>query len=315
MATTTKRKERKFHSSCSPLIVSVVFTVFVQGFHVVRFHPTRFQTYHRYLAVNRDLLENLDSAFKYDGRLPSESSDFRCGFVSIIGAPNMGKSTLMNALLQEDLCIATRRPQTTRHAILGVITTTDCQLCLVDTPGIIHQPAYKLQEGMMEAVVTAFKDADVLLVVTDLFSTPFPDDELFHRVQTSQKPVIVVINKVDLADQVKSKIMVVDGHNEQERTVTVNGAIQRWRTLLPNSLAILPLAATAVQNNNTGLIALRKILLGEKDVADALRDVGRPIPGMFRPGVKFITTEEAKALLPPSPPLYDAEALTDRPER
>jgi tRNA U34 5-carboxymethylaminomethyl modifying GTPase MnmE/TrmE len=154
-----------------------------------------------------------------------------------------------------------------------------------------------------------------LLVVTDLFSTPFPDDELFHRVQTSQKPVIVVINKVDLADQVKSKIMVVDGHNEQERTVTVNGAIQRWRTLLPNSLAILPLAATAVQNNNTGLIALRKILLGEKDVADALRDVGRPIPGMFRPGVKFITTEEAKALLPPSPPLYDAEALTDRPER
>lgn len=304
-----------------PFLLSFLLSAVARGFYVSKsLHPIRLQTQKRFylavMAANRNLLENLDDAFQYDGRLPSASPEFRCGFVSIIGAPNMGKSTLMNALLQEDLCIATRRPQTTRHAILGVITTPDCQLCLVDTPGIIHQPAYKLQEGMMEAVVSAFNDADVLLVVTDLFSTPIPDDELFQKVQNSRKPVIVVINKIDLAEKVKNEtVAVAESPSEQERTVNVPDAVQRWRKLLPNAVAILPLAASTTQSNNTGLIALRKMLLGEKDVADALRDMGRPIPGMFRPAVKFITADEAIALLPPSPPLYDAEALTDRPQR
>ena len=124
------------------------------------------------------------SQLDYEGRIDRKGDDHRCGFVCIVGAPNMGKSTLMNALLQEELCVATRRPQTTRHAILGILgggADENCQVCLMDTPGVIDQPAYKLQEGMMEAVVGAFQSADAFLVVTDLFSTPIPDDDLFHR--------------------------------------------------------------------------------------------------------------------------------------
>ena len=123
-----------------------------------------------------NLLQSLDTSLDYEGRLPLKviENDYHCGFVSIIGAANMGKSTLLNALLKQELCVTTRRPQTTRHAIMGVITTDTSQLLLVDTPGVIEDPAYKLQEGMMEAVMGAFKDADILLVVTDLFSTPIP---------------------------------------------------------------------------------------------------------------------------------------------
>lgn len=221
----------------------------------------------------------------------------------------MGKSTLLNAILQEDLCIATARPQTTRHAILGLLTTNTTQVCLVDTPGVIDTPAYKLQEGMMEAVVGAFHDADVLLVVTDLFSTPIPDDQLFLKVQKCQKPTIVCINKIDLVDKVN-----VDADDNKDKTVTVEQAVALWRRILPNALAILPVTASKGPDD-VGVVALRRILVGGPDVPAAIRDLGRPIPGMFPPGVKFLTDQQARELLPPSPPLYDEEILTDRPER
>lgn len=223
----------------------------------------------------------------------------------------MGKSTLMNALLQEDLCVATRRPQTTRHAILGVITKDDRQLCLVDTPGVIGDPAYKLQEGMMEAVMGAFHDADILLVVTDIFSTPIPDDDLFTKVQNSKKPVIVVVNKVDLEWNVNPDSQ----ENEQEgRTITVEDAVTRWRSLLPRAMAIIPLSAEEGVNQK-GVTALRTLLLGGVDVPAAFRELGRPILGMFPEGVQFISDDVAKELLPLGPPLYDEETLTDRSER
>lgn len=223
----------------------------------------------------------------------------------------MGKSTLMNALLQEDLCVATRRPQTTRHAILGVITTENRQLCLVDTPGVIDDPAYKLQEGMMEAVMGAFHDADILLVVTDIFSTPIPDDDLFEKVQKSRKPVIVVVNKVDLEWNVNKE----SAENEQEgRTVTVDEAVERWRSLLPEAMAIIPVSAEEGVNQK-GVTALRTLLLGGDDVPAAFRDLGRPIQGMFPEGVRSIKSEDAKNLLPLGPPLYDEDTLTDRSER
>jgi GTP-binding protein Era len=259
-----------------------------------------------------DLLQQLDeTSFAYEGRLPSGGKDFRCGFACIVGAPNMGKSTLMNALLQEDLCVATRRPQTTRHAILGVITTENRQLCLVDTPGVIDDPAYKLQEGMMEAVMGAFHDADILLVVTDIFSTPIPDDDLFEKVQKSRKPVIVVVNKVDLEWNVNKE----SAENEQEgRTVTVDEAVERWRSLLPEAMAIIPVSAEEGVNQK-GVTALRTLLLGGDDVPAAFRDLGRPIQGMFPEGVRSIKSEDAKNLLPLGPPLYDEDTLTDRSER
>lgn len=261
--------------------------------------------------THRELLNQLDDSFQYEGRLRSGGDDHRCGFVSIVGAPNMGKSTLMNALMQEDLCVATRRPQTTRHAILGVISEENCQVCLVDTPGVIDDPAYKLQEGMMEAVMGAFHDADVLLVVTDLFSTPIPDDDLFAKVQRSSKPVIVVVNKVDLMDRVNP-----DSEENQEagRTVTVEEAVANWRSLLPEAVAVLPVSASEGPDS-LGMTALRRMLVGAEDIPAAMRGLGRPVAGMFPDGVHTITDEAAKALLPLGPPLYDEDVLTDRPER
>ena len=194
-----------------------------------------------------DLLQRLDDNFQYDGRLPMKEG-FRCGFVSILGAPNMGKSTLVNAVLKADLCIATRRPQTTRHAILGVLTTADTQLCLIDTPGIIEDPAYKLQEGMMEAVKGAFYDSDALLIVTDLFSTPIPDDKIFERVISSKLPVIVVINKIDLVGKANPD-KVDDDNGSDGKTYSVPQSVVRWRALLPNAMAIIPVAASEGPDN------------------------------------------------------------------
>jgi small GTP-binding protein len=264
-----------------------------------------------------DLLQSLDESLEYEGRLPMKSDGFRCGFVSILGAPNMGKSTLLNAILKEDLCIATRRPQTTRHAILGVLTTADTQLCLIDTPGIIEDPAYKLQEGMMEAVTGAFYDSDALMVVTDLFSTPIPDDTIFEKVCASRLPVIVVINKIDLVGKAKPEKSKDEEDEEVEgegKTYTVPEAVARWRALLPNALAILPVAASEGVDNE-GVVVLRKLLLGGDDLPAAIRALGRPVPGMFLPGVKSLTDDDANKLLPEGPPLYDEEVLTDRTER
>lgn len=262
------------------------------------------------LNDDKNLLQSLEESLDYEGRLPSKyNDDYRCGFASIIGAANMGKSTLLNALLEEDLCVATRRPQTTRHAIMGVVTTPKTQLLLMDTPGVIEQPAYKLQEGMMEAVMSAFSTADILLVVTDLFSTPIPDDGLFEKVKRSLKPIIVVVNKVDLVEKVNP-----EANEEDGRTVTVEEAVFKWRSLLPNALVILPVSASE-GTDNAGVTVLRKILLGEGDIPAALRDLGRPIPKMFRDGHRTISNDEARNLLPKSPPLYDESTLTDRTER
>lgn len=282
-----------------------------------------------------ELLEELDEKFNYDGRiLRGNVDENRCGYVCIIGAPNMGKSTLLNALLQEDLCICTSRPQTTRHAILGILSTNNTQICFIDTPGIIETPAYKLQEGMMEAVTTAFRDADVLLVVTDLFSTPIPNDTLFTKVQKSTKPVIVVINKIDLKAQAanvkqaspkaKQKSgggdITMDMETTMQKTVTVEEAVALWRQLVPNALLIVP---TSAQNgpDDPGVVLLRRLLCGGPLVRDALLNLGRPIPGMFQSSAITINDplwndETIRSyLLPLSPPLYDTDIITDRTER
>eukprot|EP00540_Astrosyne_radiata_P014302 CAMPEP_0116835610 /NCGR_PEP_ID=MMETSP0418-20121206/7638_1 /TAXON_ID=1158023 /ORGANISM="Astrosyne radiata, Strain 13vi08-1A" /LENGTH=396 /DNA_ID=CAMNT_0004465291 /DNA_START=44 /DNA_END=1231 /DNA_ORIENTATION=- len=253
-----------------------------------------------------------DENFDYTtGLVPSGGEGYRCGYISIVGAPNMGKSTILNSLILEKLCVENRRPQTTRHAILGILTTDKCQLCLTDTPGVIGDPAYKLQEGMMEAVKGAFREAEALLVVTDLFSTPIDDDRLWKQVQQYNKPMIVAINKIDLVDKVNPN---VEENKIEGRTVTVEEAVAKWRRLLPQALAIIPMSA-GNGSNDVGVVALRKILLGGPDVPAAIRDLGRPIPGMFKPGVKTITDEEAKELLPLSPPMYEDDDLTDRNDR
>ena len=126
----------------------------------------------------------------------------RAGFVNIIGNPNVGKSTLMNALVGEKLSIVTAKAQTTRHRIMGIVNGEDYQLVYSDTPGIL-KPKYRLQESMMNFVETAIGDADTILYVTDTVEQPDKNDEWVEKLQRLECPVILVINKIDISTQEK----------------------------------------------------------------------------------------------------------------
>ncbi len=124
----------------------------------------------------------------------------KSGFVNIIGNPNVGKSTIMNALVGEKLSIITQKMQTTRHRIKGIVSGEEFQIVYSDTPGIL-QPHYKLQETMMKFVDSALIDADVILFVTDVIEKPGKNPEYIEKVRKSNVPVIVLINKIDLSNQ------------------------------------------------------------------------------------------------------------------
>ena len=124
----------------------------------------------------------------------------RSGFVNIIGNPNVGKSTLMNALVGEKLSIVTAKAQTTRHRIMGIVNGEDWQIVYSDTPGIL-KPNYRLQQNMMNFVDEALGDADVILYVTDTVETADKNAEYIDKLTRIQCPVIVVVNKIDLSNQ------------------------------------------------------------------------------------------------------------------
>ena len=124
----------------------------------------------------------------------------KAGFVNIVGNPNVGKSTIMNALVGEKLSIITQKMQTTRHRIKGIVSGDDFQIVYSDTPGIL-KPSYKLQETMMKFVDSALIDADVILFVTDVIEKPDKNPEYIEKVRKSNMPVIVLINKIDLSSQ------------------------------------------------------------------------------------------------------------------
>jgi GTP-binding protein Era len=124
----------------------------------------------------------------------------KSGFVNIIGNPNVGKSTLMNALVGEKLSIVTAKAQTTRHRIMGIVNGEDYQIVYSDTPGIL-KPNYRLQQNMMDFVRTAIGDADIILYVTDTVEKPDKNQEYVQKLKDLQCPVIVVVNKIDLSDQ------------------------------------------------------------------------------------------------------------------
>ena len=122
----------------------------------------------------------------------------RSGFVAVVGRPNVGKSTLMNALLGQKIAIVSPRPQTTRNRINGILTAPDLQVIFVDTPGI-HGPQHKLGEFMVEEVLAALPDADLILWITDVSKPPHQDDERVASVLRAQPiPVILVMNKIDI---------------------------------------------------------------------------------------------------------------------
>ncbi|MDJ1469484.1 GTPase Era [Cytophagaceae bacterium DM2B3-1] len=130
----------------------------------------------------------------------------RAGFVSIVGKPNVGKSTLMNALVGEHLSIITYKAQTTRHRIMGILNGDDFQIVYSDTPGII-QPKYELQQKMMRFVHTSLEDADIILFVTDIFEK-HDESDVTQKLSHTETPIFVLINKTDLAteEQIAEKV-------------------------------------------------------------------------------------------------------------
>ncbi len=138
----------------------------------------------------------------------------KAGFVNIIGNPNVGKSTIMNALVGERLSIITSKMQTTRHRIKGIVNGEDFQIVYSDTPGILV-PHYRLQESMMKFVHTALEDADIILYVTDMIENPLKNSDYLNRIQNSPVPVILVLNKIDLANQEE----VIEKHRFWQETI------------------------------------------------------------------------------------------------
>jgi GTP-binding protein Era len=124
----------------------------------------------------------------------------KAGFVNIVGNPNVGKSTLMNALVGEKLSIITSKSQTTRHRIMGIVSGEDFQIVYSDTPGVL-KPNYKLQESMMNFALSALQDADVLIYVTDIYDHKEKNESFFEMVKSLSIPILLVVNKIDQSTQ------------------------------------------------------------------------------------------------------------------
>lgn len=183
----------------------------------------------------------------------------KAGFVNIIGNPNVGKSTLMNALVGERLSIITSKAQTTRHRILGIVNSDDYQIIFSDTPGII-KPAYELQASMMDFVKAAVQDADVLIYMVEMGEKELKDEAFFNKITHAKIPVLLLINKVDkfTQDEVVEKM-------------------EFWQEKVPNA-EVYPISALVSYN--------------VQNIFDAIVEK-----------------------LPPSPPYYPKDQLTDKPER
>ena len=165
----------------------------------------------------------------------------KAGFVNIVGNPNVGKSTLMNALVGEKISIITSKAQTTRHRILGIVNGEDFQIVYSDTPGVL-KPNYKMQEAMLEFSKSALTDADVLLYVTDVVDRPEKNAKFVKMVNASSAPVILVINKIDQIDQ------------EQ-----LEKKVEEWKNIIPRA-EILPMAALHKFNLEPLLRRIKELL-------------------------------------------------------
>ena len=137
----------------------------------------------------------------------------KAGFVSIVGNPNVGKSTLMNLFVGERISIATFKAQTTRHRIMGIVSTDDYQIVFSDTPGVL-KPNYKLQEDMLAFSVSSLEDADILLYVTDTVEKQSKNEDFISKVKTLKIPILVLINKIDLSNE-KEVTKLVEYWHEQ----------------------------------------------------------------------------------------------------
>lgn len=159
----------------------------------------------------------------------------KSGFVNIVGNPNVGKSTLMNALVGEKISIITSKAQTTRHRIMGIVNGEDFQIVYSDTPGVL-KPNYKLQESMLNFSTGALTDADIILYVTDVVESFDKNQSFLEKVKKQSAPVMLIINKIDLTNQ--------------EKLIEL---VEKWEKVLPDT-EIIPISAT----NNFNLDHLLK---------------------------------------------------------
>ncbi len=148
----------------------------------------------------------------------------KAGFVNILGYPNVGKSTLMNALVGEKLSIITSKAQTTRQRIMGIVNGDDFQIVFSDTPGIVRKPSYKMHEIMNRFIETALIDADILLLMTEM-GLKFEEETILEKIKKSDLPLIIAINKIDLSEQAE-----------------VVKEIELWKTEFPNA-EVVPVSA------------------------------------------------------------------------
>ncbi len=165
----------------------------------------------------------------------------KAGFVNIVGNPNVGKSTLMNALVGERISIITSKAQTTRHRIMGIVNGENFQIVYSDTPGVL-KPNYRLQESMLGFSKSALSDADVLLYVTDVFDSPERNKDFVRMGNENTAPVILVLNKIDLIDQ----------HKLEQK-------VDYWKSIIPRA-EILPLSAMHKFNLNPLLKRIEDLL-------------------------------------------------------
>ena len=172
----------------------------------------------------------------------------KAGFVNIVGNPNVGKSTLMNALVGERISIATFKAQTTRHRIMGIYNTDDMQIVFSDTPGVL-KPQYKLQESMLNFSTSALVDADLLIYVTDVVEPPDKHGDFISKVCQMTVPVLLLINKID--------------QTNQEKLIEL---VEAWKELMPQA-EIIPISALTKFNVEYVL----------KRVKELLPDFGLPV--------------------------------------
>ena len=157
--------------------------------------------------------------------------EHKAGYVNILGKPNVGKSTLMNAMVGEKLSIITSKAQTTRHRILGIVNDPAYQVVFSDTPGIL-EPNYKLQEAMLKAARSALVDADVIIFVIEMGEKPDPEEAFLNKLTLLDTPVLLVINKIDKSNQ-----------------DAVSESVEMWHAVLPKA-EIIPISALVKFNVN-----------------------------------------------------------------
>lgn len=174
----------------------------------------------------------------------------KSGFVNILGRPNVGKSTLLNALMGEKMSIINKKPQTTRHRIIGLLSGEDYQIVLSDTPGVIYEPHYKMQEAMNNFAFSVLEDADILLFVTDIYERYEDDDIIFERIKDLPIPKILVVNKYDqITEDRQNRLLEFWSKKEffqdtiyisAQENINIHALVTTVKNLLPEGPAYYP---------------------------------------------------------------------------